>query len=111
MTTGQAEQHQVVPQEEWLAARRALLAKEKELTHARDALNAQRRALPWVKGEKNYVFDGPNGKETLADLFAGRTQLIVRHFMFGPGGRRAAWAARSPPTTSMALSCTSSIMT
>jgi len=85
MTTNQAEQHCVVSQEEWLAARKELLAKEKELTHARDALNAQRRALPWVKVEKNYMFDGPNGKETLADLFDGRSQLIVRNFMFGPG--------------------------
>jgi predicted dithiol-disulfide oxidoreductase (DUF899 family) len=76
--------HKVVSQTEWLAARKAHLAKEKEFTRVRDALAAQRRALPWVKVDKNYVFDGPNGKETLADLFGGRSQLIVYHFMLGP---------------------------
>ena len=76
--------HPVVPREEWLAARIALLAKEKEFTRLRDALNRERRALPWVKVEKNYVFDGPSGKETLAQLFANCTQLIVYHFMFNP---------------------------
>jgi predicted dithiol-disulfide oxidoreductase (DUF899 family) len=77
--------HTVVSREEWLEARKAHLAKEKELTRLRDELNRQRRELPWVKIEKNYVFDGPQGKETLADLFEGRSQLIVYHFMFGPG--------------------------
>jgi predicted dithiol-disulfide oxidoreductase (DUF899 family) len=77
--------HPVVSREEWLAARKALLSKEKELTRLRDRLNAERRALPWVGIEKDYVFDGPDGRETLADLFAGRRQLIVKHFMFGPG--------------------------
>jgi predicted dithiol-disulfide oxidoreductase (DUF899 family) len=77
--------HTVVSREEWLIARKQLLAKEKALTRLRDQLSAERRALPWVKVEKKYVFDGPNGKETLADLFAGRSQLIVYHFMFGPG--------------------------
>ena len=85
MTTNTAEQPRVVSQEEWLAARKELLAKEKELTRAHDAVNAQRRALPWVKVEKSYVFDGPNRRVTLTDLFDGRSQLIVRHFMFGPG--------------------------
>jgi predicted dithiol-disulfide oxidoreductase (DUF899 family) len=75
----------IVSREEWRIARQHLLAKEKELTRLRDQLSAERRELPWVKIEKNYVFDGPNGKETLADLFAGRNQLIVYHFMFGPG--------------------------
>jgi len=75
----------VVSREQWLEARKAHLAKEKELTRLRDELSRQRRELPWVKVEKNYVFDGPNGKETLADLFDGRSQLIVYHFMFGPG--------------------------
>ena len=75
----------VVSRDEWLAARKALLAREKELTRLRDQLNAERRTLPWVKVEKPYVFDGPNGKETLADLFDGRSQLIVKHFMLGPG--------------------------
>jgi len=78
-------QHTVVSQDQWLAARKALLAKEKEFTRARDALSAERRALPWVKVDKNYVFDGPAGKQTLADLFEGRSQLIVYHFMLGPG--------------------------
>jgi predicted dithiol-disulfide oxidoreductase (DUF899 family) len=78
-------QHQVVSREDWLAARRRLLAKEKELTRLRDRLSAARRALPWVKVEKAYVFDGPDGKETLADLFDGRSQLLVYHFMFAPG--------------------------
>jgi predicted dithiol-disulfide oxidoreductase (DUF899 family) len=76
--------HQVVSREEWLIARKEHLAKEKEFTQLRDQLSHQRRALPWVKVEKEYVFDGPNGKETLADLFAGRSQLIVYHFMFHP---------------------------
>jgi predicted dithiol-disulfide oxidoreductase (DUF899 family) len=78
-------QHQVVSQEEWLASRKALLSKEKEFTRLRDQLSAERRELPWVKVDKEYVFDGPDGKETLADLFDGRSQLIVYHFMFGPG--------------------------
>lgn len=78
-------QHNVVSQSEWLAARKALLAREKEFTKARDQLSAARRALPWVKVEKNYVFEGPNGRETLSELFAGRSQLIVYHFMLGPG--------------------------
>ena len=75
--------HKIVSGTEWLAARKALLAKEKELTRLRDDLSRQRRELPWVKVEKTYVFDGPSGKETLSDLFAGRSQLIVDHFMFG----------------------------
>jgi predicted dithiol-disulfide oxidoreductase (DUF899 family) len=76
--------HAIVSQDEWLAARKALLAKEKEFSKTRDQLSAARRALPWVKVEKSYVFDGPAGKETLANLFDGRSQLIVYHFMFGP---------------------------
>ena len=76
--------HSVVSHEEWLAARIALLAKEKEFTRLREELSQQRRALPWEKVEKQYVFDGPNGKETLAELFANRSQLIVYHFMFSP---------------------------
>jgi len=78
-------QHKVVSQNEWLAARKALLAKEKEFSKARDQLSAARRDLPWLKVEKNYVFDGPHGKEKLADLFGGKGQLIVYHFMLGPG--------------------------
>jgi predicted dithiol-disulfide oxidoreductase (DUF899 family) len=78
-------QHSIVSQNEWLTARKALLAKEKEFSKARDALSAARRELPWVKIEKNHVFDGPQGKEPLADLFGGKSQLIVYHFMLGPG--------------------------
>lgn len=78
-------QHQIVSREQWIAAREHLLAQEKQLTRMRDEVVAQRRALPWVKVDKPYVFDGPNGKQTLTDLFDGRTQLVVRHFMFGPG--------------------------
>ena len=77
--------HPVVSKEQWIEARKALLAKEKELTRQRDEISRQRRELPWEKVEKNYVFDGPNGQESLADLFAGRSQLIVYHFMLGPG--------------------------
>jgi len=77
-------QHQVVSREAWLAARTELLRKEKEFTRLRDQLSEERRALPWVKVEKDYVFDGPGGKETLTDLFDGRSQLVVKHFMFGP---------------------------
>ena len=78
-------QHKIVSQDQWLTARKALLAKEKEFSKARDALSQQRRDLPWVKVEKNYVFDGPDGKQSLAALFDGRSQLIVYHFMLGPG--------------------------
>lgn len=76
--------HKVVPRAEWLAARKAHLAQEKQFTKARDELARQRRELPWLKLDKNYVFDGPNGRESLADLFAGRSQLVVYHFMFDP---------------------------
>jgi len=85
MATSTIEHPRVVSRADWLAARRELLLREKELTRATDNVNRQRRELPWLKVEKEYIFDGPNGKETLADLFAGRSQLIVRHFMFGPG--------------------------
>jgi len=74
----------IVSREEWLVARRQLLAQEKELTRARDRLSRARRELPWVRVDKPYAFDGPNGKQTLADLFAGRRQLLVYHFMFDP---------------------------
>ena len=76
--------HIIGTREEWLKARKALFAKEKELTHVRDRIAAERRALPWVKVEKNYVFDSANGKLSLSDLFDGRSQLHVQHFMFGP---------------------------
>lgn len=73
-----------VTQNEWLEARRALLAEEKALTRQRDELSRKRRELPWVRVDRNYVFDGPEGAVTLSDLFAGHSQLIVYHFMFGP---------------------------
>jgi len=78
----------VVSQADWLAARKQLLTKEKEFTRQRDALNAERRALPWLKVEKQYVFDGPSGKITLAQLFNGRSQLFIKHFMMGPGQKQ-----------------------
>jgi predicted dithiol-disulfide oxidoreductase (DUF899 family) len=83
--------HPVVSREEWLTARKALLAREKEATHLRDRLNAERLALPWVRVDKDYVFDTLAGKRTLADLFEGRSQLMVYHFMLGPD-----WAAGCP---------------
>ena len=81
-TLGQ--KHSVVSEQQWLAARKELLKKEKELTRLSDELSVERRQLPWVKVDKDYVFDGPHGKVKLADLFAGRSQLVVYHFMFGP---------------------------
>ncbi len=78
-------QHQIVSRDEWQKARIALLAKEKELTRLKDRLSAERRELPWVEIEKTYVFEGPAGKLTLADLFEDRSQLFVKHFMMGPG--------------------------
>src|SRR3546814_9367047 len=88
-TTGPAraasERPRVVSRDEWLAERKALLAQEKELTHLRDRIAGERRALPWVRIDKDYVFDAPEGRHSLADLFEGRRQLLVQHFMFGPG--------------------------
>src|SRR5215475_9339277 len=78
------ESHRIVSREQWIAARMALLAREKEFTRARDRLSQERRELPWVRVDKPYVFDGPDGKVTLGDLFAERSQLIVYHFMFAP---------------------------
>ena len=79
--------HPVVSREEWIAARTQLLKKEKEFTRARDALSQARRDLPWEPVTKDYGFDGPKGRETLADLFDGRSQLVVYHFMFGPDAK------------------------
>ena len=76
--------HEVVSKAEWVEARKRLLAKEKELTRMRDELSAERRALPWMRIDKDYTFDGPNGRETLAQLFGDRSQLVVYHFMFAP---------------------------
>jgi len=90
-------QPRIVSRDEWLAARKQFLSKEKELTRLRDRLSAERRELPWVKVDKPYAFDGPKGKETLVDLFDGRSQLVVYHFMFGPGWEQGcpscSWAA------------------
>lgn len=83
MTASQT-QHKVVSRDAWLKARLVHLEAEKEFTRKRDELSRQRRELPWERVEKNYVFEGPNGPETLGDLFAGRTQLIIYHFMLGP---------------------------
>jgi len=77
--------HPTATREEWLTARKALLAREREMTHALDALRAERRALPWVKIDKAYVFEGPNGACTLADLFGKNSQLAIYHFMLTPG--------------------------
>lgn len=74
----------VVSREQWFAARRELLSKEKELTRARDRLNAERRRLPMVRVDKAYTFEGPGGAISLLDLFEGRPQLVMHHFMFGP---------------------------
>jgi predicted dithiol-disulfide oxidoreductase (DUF899 family) len=87
----------VVSRDEWLAARKALLTAEKEMTRARDALNTKRRELPMVRIEKDYVFDGPDGKVSLPDLFEGRDQLIVQHFMFDPE-----WSEGCPSCTAAA---------
>jgi predicted dithiol-disulfide oxidoreductase (DUF899 family) len=79
--------HQVVSRKEWVAARKALLAKEKEFTRLRDEMSRQVRELPWVKVTEPYAFEGAHGKQTLADLFQGRSQLVVYHFMFGPDSK------------------------
>ncbi len=79
--------HKVVSEAEWLKARKKLLVKEKKFTRMQEELNLERRTLPWVKVTKDYVFDGPNGKQTLADLFEGRSQLFIYQFMFGPGDK------------------------
>ena len=78
------QQPTIASRSEWTAARKRLLAKEKELSRQRDALTAERRALPMVALDKEYAFQGPEGRRTLADLFAGKRQLLVYHFMFGP---------------------------
>jgi predicted dithiol-disulfide oxidoreductase (DUF899 family) len=85
MTTNLTERPNIVSQTDWLAARRDLLIKEKQLTRQRDEIDRQRRALPWVKLEKNYIFNSPSGPQSLSDLFEHRSQLIVSHFMLGPG--------------------------
>ena len=78
------ERHRVVPHKQWIDARKHLLREEKAFTRLRDRLSARRRSLPWERVDKEYVFDGPDGKETLPELFDGRRQLVVYHFMFAP---------------------------
>jgi len=90
-------QHAVVSRDEWLDARRDLLSAEKEATHLRDAVAQKRRALPWIRIEKEYVFDTLDGPRTLAELFDGRSQLLVQHFMFAPG-----WKEGCPSCSFMA---------
>jgi len=96
MTTATAS-HSVVSRERWLAERATLLAREKELTHLRDRIAGERRSLPWVRLEKDYVFDTPEGRRPLGELFDGRRQLVVQHFMFGPG-----WEQGCPSCSYMA---------
>src|SRR6266481_258222 len=86
-----AEKRKIVSREEWLEARKKSLSKEKEFTRLRDHLGQERREMPWEPVEKNYVFEGPNGKEGLAQLFDGTSQLVVHHFMFNPN-----WEAGCP---------------
>src|SRR3977135_821591 len=88
MITTDLKNHKVVSANEWLEARKQFLIQEKEFTRLRDQLSRQRRELPWVKVEKNYVFEGPDGKTTLPDLFEGRSQLVVYHFMYASDGER-----------------------
>jgi predicted dithiol-disulfide oxidoreductase (DUF899 family) len=92
-----ANRRPVVSRDQWIARRKALLAKEKELTHLRDQIARERRALPWTHIEQDYVFDAPEGKRSLSELFEGRHQLLVQHFMLGPG-----WAQGCPSCSFMA---------
>jgi len=85
--SGPVTSHSVVSHDRWLDARIALLEREKEFSRQRDEINRLRRELPWERVEKQYTFDGPDGRESLADLFAGCRQLIVYHFMFAPGAK------------------------
>ncbi|RYZ04191.1 MAG: DUF899 domain-containing protein [Comamonadaceae bacterium] len=96
-TTAGAAGHPVATRQQWLQDRKALLAREKELTRARDRLASERRALPWVRVDTAYVFDAPEGRRTLADLFDGRRQLLVQHFMLAPG-----WEQGCPSCSYMA---------
>src|SRR4029077_7579583 len=86
--SGNVKDHKVVSHKDWMSARTAFLAKEKEFTRLRDELSRERRELPWEAVEKNYVFEGANGKQTLPELFDGRSQLVVYHFMFHPDDTR-----------------------
>ena len=94
---GTAQNHPAVSRDEWLAERKTLLAREKELTHLHDQIARERRALPWVRIDKTYVFDAPEGRRTLAELFDGRRQLLAQHFMLAPG-----WEQGCPSCSFMA---------
>lgn len=96
-TTTPTQAPAIVSRERWLAERRNLLVREKELTHLRDRIAQERRALPWVRVDKDYVFESPAGRRTLSDLFEGRRQLLVQHFMLGPG-----WIEGCPSCSFMA---------
>jgi len=98
--------HPVVSRQQWLAERKQLLEREKELTRLGDQIAAERRALPWVRMDKEYLFDTPAGRRPLADLFDGRHQLVMEHFMLAPAGSRAARAAPTWPTIPTPRSCT-----
>src|SRR5262249_31297723 len=91
------ENHRVASRDEWIAERKALLARGKELTRLRDQIARERRALPWVRVDKTYGFDAPEGRRTLAELFEGRHQLLVQHFMLAPG-----WEEGCPSCSFMA---------
>ena len=93
--------HKIVPENEWIESRKALLKKEKEITTLRDQLSQQRRDLPWVAVNKEYTFEGHDGKQTLSELFDGRTQLIVYHFMSIQAGRQGVHLALFGRTISM----------
>lgn len=98
MTTQTADTtHRIVSRDEWLAERRTLLKREKEMTRLKDTIAAERRTLPWVRVDKAYAFDAPEGRRTLAELFGGRRQLLVQHFMLAPG-----WEAGCPSCSFMA---------
>ena len=96
----------VVSRDEWTRARAALLAQEKELTRLRDAISRQRRELPWVRIDKDYVFEGPQGTQTLGDLFEGRSPLLVYHFMLDPGWSDGCKSCSFWDDTTMGLTCT-----
>ena len=97
MSASRSENHPVVPRDAWVAERKVLLAREKELTRLRDQVARERRALPWVRVEKDYAFDTGEGRRTLGELFDGRRQLLVQHFMFAPG-----WEQGCPSCSFMA---------